>query len=65
MWDDKLKQAIINIVAEYANNHRDMWGVDEYVWQNDKAQLDAINLFNELIFMLPSDEEESEEMEDE
>lgn len=61
MFSDELKQKIIDKVCEYANKHRDCWGIDEYVWQNDEAQLDGINLFSKLISLLPCEEEEDDD----
>ena len=47
---------ILAIVMKYANKHKDMWGISEYVAQDDNAMVDAIDLFGEIIGNLKNDE---------
>jgi hypothetical protein len=53
---DKTNMNILKIVKKYADKHKDCWGIDEYVHQDDKAMIDAIDLFSEIIGSLGGEE---------
>jgi hypothetical protein len=52
------EEKIFDIVMKYANGYKSSWGIDEFVHQNDDAQVDAIDLFGEIIGVLPEQEDE-------
>jgi len=44
---------ILQIIAKYIVKHKNYWGCNEYVLQDEDAKLDGINMFSELIAILP------------
>jgi hypothetical protein len=54
------KDKILSIVMSYVNKHKEFWGCEEYVHQNDDAQFEAVEMFADIISALPAQETEEE-----
>lgn len=53
----ELEANLLKIVMKYADKHKNCWGIEEYVHQDDEAMEDAIELFADIIGALPEREE--------
>lgn len=52
---------LFDIVFKYADKFKSSWGIDEFVHQNDDAQVEAIDLFGEIIAYLPKQPRQEDE----
>ncbi len=55
-----LEEKLISIVMKYANKHKNSWGISEAVAQDDRAMVDAVDLFGEIIGTLTPQKERDE-----
>jgi hypothetical protein len=47
------QKKILDIVMKYAEKYKDSWGIKDFVYQDDDACVDSIELFTDIIGTLP------------